>query len=87
MDDMRIKYNIKAMKKYAFKMGFFKGFSVPFLFFSPEEIKRPVQFNGSVEKAWSDVGSALFDAMILQGEYIEQKIEEKRRQHKIKKSR
>jgi hypothetical protein len=56
----------------SFKKGFARGFSAPFLFFSPLEIRRPTQFNGSVAKAWADVGRALRDATEAQGATIEQ---------------
>lgn len=61
------------MNARAVKRGFLRGFSAPFLFFSPIEVRRPAGFDGSVEKAWADVGQALSDATNHQGEAIEQK--------------
>jgi len=61
------------MKADAFKNGFLRGFSAPFGFFAPVEIRRPTQFNGSVAKAWADVGRALSNATSDQGALIEQK--------------
>ena len=60
------------MKSASFKKGFARGFSAPFFFFTPLEIRRPSQFNGSVAKAWADVGRALADATKEQGAIIEQ---------------
>lgn len=57
----------------SFRKGFARGFSAPFLFFSPLEIRRPPKFNGSVAKAWADVGRALDEATRKQGATIEQK--------------
>lgn len=57
----------------SFRRGFAKGFSAPFLFFAPAEIRRPTRFNGSVAKAWADVGRALSEATEKQGATIEQK--------------
>ncbi len=57
----------------SFKRGFVRGFSAPFLFFSPLPVRRPKEFNGSVEKAWRDVGRALSEATAKQGAIIEQK--------------
>ena len=56
----------------SFKKGFARGFSAPFFFFAPLEIRRPSQFNGSVARAWADVGRALDDATKAQGAIIEQ---------------
>ncbi|WP_146226077.1 hypothetical protein [Phyllobacterium leguminum] len=67
------------MKADAFKKGFMRGFSAPFLFFSPIEIRRPSQFNGSVAKAWADVGRVLSDATAAQGTYLEQKADKSKR--------
>ncbi|MCO4316376.1 hypothetical protein M8997_004215 [Phyllobacterium sp. 21LDTY02-6] len=63
----------KPIRADAFKQGFMRGFTAPFLFFSPIKVRRPTQFNGSVAKAWADVGKALSLATKEQGSYIEQK--------------
>lgn len=54
------------------KKGFARGFSAPFLFFSPLPVRRPINFDGSVAKAWNDVGRALNEATRKQGATIEQ---------------
>jgi hypothetical protein len=70
--DMSKLVTMKPMKQEAFKRGFLQGFSAPFLFFAPMEVRRPSQFNGSVAEAWADVGRALSDATKEQGAVIEQ---------------
>jgi hypothetical protein len=73
MDTMSNQTTWNSTMNESFRKGFARGFSAPFLFFSPIEIRRPSKFNGSVAKAWADVGRALDEATRRQGATIEQK--------------
>ncbi|WGI67766.1 hypothetical protein QEO92_22715 [Neorhizobium petrolearium] len=66
------KNQVKRMSMFSksFCKGFVGGFTSPANIFLGSKIKRPVEFDGSVERAWREVGRNLSDATRSYGESI-----------------
>ena len=59
-----------SMFSKSFLRGFVGGFTSPARLIMGVEVKRPAEFDGSVERAWSQVGRNLSDATRNYGESI-----------------
>jgi len=55
---------VTSMFSRVFFRGFASGFTALVMLFQPLKIKRPAEFDGSVERAWRSVGRSLSDASI-----------------------
>jgi hypothetical protein len=59
-----------GMFSKSFYRGFVGGFTSPASIFLGSKIKRPAEFDGSVERAWREVGRNLSDVTNAYGESI-----------------
>ena len=59
-----------SMFSKSFYKGFVGGFTSPANILFGSKIKRPAEFDGSVERAWREVGRNLSDATTAYGESI-----------------
>lgn len=60
-------WKVKQMLSRSFLMGFGRGLAAPGLLVERQTYRRDPKFNGSVEKAWEDVGKAMSDALSEEG--------------------
>lgn len=63
----------------SFKKGFVGGFTSPANIFVAIKIHRPAEYDGSVEKAWREVGTSLSNATLTEGKRLGEKTGSKRR--------
>lgn len=57
----------------SFKKGFVGGFTSPASIFISQKIHRPSEYDGSVERAWREVGSSLSNATKIEADRLGQK--------------
>lgn len=71
---MKVKQE-KSVKMFSesFKKGFVGGFTSPANIFISQKIERSVDFDGSVKRAWREVGNSLSNATQIEGERIGKK--------------